>query len=101
MHCEPRPDVAFWPIATNFSLSTRRPLLGRSLYRCDELYDKIPIGNGPGHGRHYHVANNTADFLIMQDSTNYWTLHSTVNTDEEMKLPGPPNTCRMSKTATA
>ena len=22
----------------------------------------------------------------MQDSTNYWTLHSTVNTDEEMKL---------------
>ena len=60
--------------------------LRQALYRCDELYDKIPIDNGPGHGRHYHVANDKADFLIMQDSTNYWTLHSTVNTDEEMKL---------------
>ena len=60
--------------------------LRQALYRCDELYDKIPIGNGPGHGRHYHVANDKADFLIMQDSTNYWTLHSTVNTDDEMKL---------------
>ena len=60
--------------------------LRQALYRCDELFDKIPIGNGPGHGRHYHVANDKADFLIMQDSTNYWTLHSTVNTDEEMKL---------------
>jgi 2-polyprenyl-6-methoxyphenol hydroxylase-like FAD-dependent oxidoreductase len=60
--------------------------LRQALYRCDELFDKIPIGNGPGHGRHYHVANDKADFLIMQDSTKHWTLHSTVDTDQEMKL---------------
>ena len=46
--------------------------LRQALYRCDELFDKIPIGNGPGHGRHYHVANDKADFLIMQDSTKHW-----------------------------
>ena len=42
--------------------------LRQALYRCDELFDKIPIGNGPG-GRHYHVADDKATFLIMQDST--------------------------------
>src|SRR6185436_7542294 len=31
--------------------------LRQALYRCDELYQRIPIGNGPGHGRHYHVAD--------------------------------------------
>jgi 2-polyprenyl-6-methoxyphenol hydroxylase-like FAD-dependent oxidoreductase len=39
--------------------------LRQALHRCDDLYDKLPIGNGPGHGRHYHVANDKADFLIM------------------------------------
>ena len=42
-------------------------------------------GNGPGHGRHYHVADAKSTFLIMQDSTKHWTLHSVVDTDEEMK----------------
>ncbi len=41
--------------------------------------------NGPGHGRHYHVADNKSTFLIMQDSTKHWTLHSVVDSDEEMK----------------
>jgi 2-polyprenyl-6-methoxyphenol hydroxylase-like FAD-dependent oxidoreductase len=59
--------------------------LRQALYRCDELFDRLPIGNGPGHGRHYHVADDKASFLIMQDSTKHWTLHSGVDTDEEMK----------------
>jgi 2-polyprenyl-6-methoxyphenol hydroxylase-like FAD-dependent oxidoreductase len=59
--------------------------LRQALYRCDELSDRIPIGNGPGKGRHYHVADDRASFLIMQDSTKHFTLHATVGSDEEMK----------------
>jgi 2-polyprenyl-6-methoxyphenol hydroxylase-like FAD-dependent oxidoreductase len=59
--------------------------LRQALYRCDELFDKLPIGNGPGHGRHYHVADERSTFLIMQDSTKHWTLHARVETDEDMK----------------
>lgn len=58
--------------------------LRQALYRCDELYDRIPIGPGPGHGRHYHVADNQASFLIMQDSTRHWTLHAVVENDAAM-----------------
>jgi len=58
--------------------------LRQALYRCNELFDRLPIGNGPGKGRHYHVADDKATFLIMQDSTKHWTLHSVVATDEEM-----------------
>ena len=57
----------------------------QALYRCDELYDRIPIGDGPGRGRHYLVADQAASFLIMQDSRRYWTLHAAVETDAEMK----------------
>jgi len=59
--------------------------LHQALFRCDELFDRIPIGNGPGHGRHYHVADDRATFLIMQDSTRHWTLHAVVDRAEEMK----------------
>lgn len=59
--------------------------LRQALYRCDDLFDMIPIGNGPGHGRHYHVADAQSSFLIMQDSTKHFTLHATVDTDEGMK----------------
>ena len=59
--------------------------LRQALFRCDELFDRIPVGNGPGRGRHYHVADDKASFLIMQDSTIHWTLHSVVHSDEEMK----------------
>jgi len=58
--------------------------LRQALYRCDALFELLPIGNGPGKGRHYHVADDKATQLIMQDSTRHWTLHSTVETDEEM-----------------
>jgi 2-polyprenyl-6-methoxyphenol hydroxylase-like FAD-dependent oxidoreductase len=57
----------------------------QGLYRCDELYDRLPLGEGPGRGRHYLVADQWATFLIMQDSKRHWTLHAAVETDEEMK----------------
>jgi len=57
----------------------------QALYRCDELFDRIPIGAGPGHGRHYHVADEAFTFLIMQDSTKHWTLHARVERDEDMR----------------
>jgi 2-polyprenyl-6-methoxyphenol hydroxylase-like FAD-dependent oxidoreductase len=59
--------------------------LRQALYRCDELFDRIPIGNGPGKGRHYHVADGQNSFLIMQDSTRHFTLHAVVEKDEAMK----------------
>jgi len=58
--------------------------LRQALFRCDELFDRIPIGEGPGKGRHYHVADDQATFLIMQDSTRHWTLHAVVERDEDM-----------------
>ena len=59
--------------------------LSQALFRCDDLFDRIPIGAGPGKGRHYHVADDKATFLIMQDSTRHFTLHSVVESDGEMK----------------
>lgn len=69
--------------------------LRQALYRCDELFDRLPLGDGPGHGRHYHVADNQASFLIMQDSTKHWTLHAVVEDDAAMatqfeKIVGTP-----------
>jgi 2-polyprenyl-6-methoxyphenol hydroxylase-like FAD-dependent oxidoreductase len=58
--------------------------LRQALFKCDELFDRLPIGRGPGRGRHYHVADDRATFLIMQDSTKHWTLHSVVERDEDM-----------------
>jgi len=59
--------------------------LRQALYRCDELFERIPIGAGPGRGRHYHVADGRNSFLIMQDSTRHFTLHAVVERDEDMK----------------
>ena len=52
----------------------------QALYKCDDLFDRIPIGKG----RHYHVADAQATFLIVQDSTKHFTLHSVVDTDADM-----------------
>jgi len=60
--------------------------LRQALFRCDALFGRLPIGNGPGHGRHYHVADAHSTFLIMQDSTKHWTLHFVVDSDEDMKI---------------
>jgi 2-polyprenyl-6-methoxyphenol hydroxylase-like FAD-dependent oxidoreductase len=54
--------------------------LRQALYRCDDLYERIPIGKG----RHYHVADAQHTFLILQDSTRHFTLHAVVEQDSEM-----------------
>jgi 2-polyprenyl-6-methoxyphenol hydroxylase-like FAD-dependent oxidoreductase len=54
--------------------------LRQALLRCDELFERIPIGKG----RHYHVADMQATQLILQDDTRHFTLHSVVETDEDM-----------------
>jgi 2-polyprenyl-6-methoxyphenol hydroxylase-like FAD-dependent oxidoreductase len=58
--------------------------LYQALYYCPDLYDQIPIGEGPGRGRHYHIADAQSTFLIMQDSTKHWTLHAVVDSPSEM-----------------
>jgi hypothetical protein len=52
----------------------------QALFRCDDLFERIPIGKG----RHYHVADNQATFLIVQDSTRHFTLHAVVESDADM-----------------
>src|SRR5262249_27618126 len=42
--------------------------LHQGLYYAPDLFHRIPIGDGPGPGRHYHIADDRATFLIMQDS---------------------------------
>jgi 2-polyprenyl-6-methoxyphenol hydroxylase-like FAD-dependent oxidoreductase len=54
--------------------------LRQALFRCDELYEHIPIGKG----RHYHVADGQHSFLIVQDSTRHFTLHAVVERDDDM-----------------
>ena len=72
--------------------------LRQGLFRCDELFGRIPIDGGPGHGRHYHVADERASFLIMQDSTRHWTLHAVLDDDAAMahqfeRMIGVPVKC--------
>jgi 2-polyprenyl-6-methoxyphenol hydroxylase-like FAD-dependent oxidoreductase len=52
----------------------------QALFYSEELFDRIPIGKG----RHYHVADDTSSFLIVQDDTKHFSLHATVGSDEEM-----------------
>jgi 2-polyprenyl-6-methoxyphenol hydroxylase-like FAD-dependent oxidoreductase len=58
--------------------------LRQALYRCESLFGMLPIADGPGRGRHYHVADDSHSFLIMQDSTRHWTLHAVVEDDAAM-----------------
>lgn len=59
--------------------------LQQALFNCEELFERLPHGNGPGQGRHYHRADADHTFLIMQDSTKHWSLHATVPDAEAMK----------------
>ena len=55
--------------------------LRQALFRCDDLYERIPMGKG----RHYHIADGPLfPFLILQDSTRHWTLHAAASSDGEM-----------------
>ncbi|MGU7782913.1 FAD-dependent monooxygenase [Burkholderia sp. PU8-34] len=59
--------------------------LRQGLFYCEELYERLPMGTGPGRGRHYLVAGAPPTFMIMQDSTRHWTVHSAVDSDEAMR----------------
>src|ERR1700690_4190842 len=63
--------------ASSASSSRAKPIC----YRCDDLFERIPIGKG----RHYHVADAHNSFLIVQDSTKHFTLHAVVENDDDMK----------------
>jgi 2-polyprenyl-6-methoxyphenol hydroxylase-like FAD-dependent oxidoreductase len=52
----------------------------QALFYSEDLFDRIPIGKG----RHYHVADGTSSFLIVQDDKLHFSLHATVGSDEEM-----------------
>ncbi len=54
--------------------------LHQALFRCDDLFERIPIGKG----RHYHVADEQSGFIIVQDSTRHFTLHAVVEQDSDM-----------------
>jgi 2-polyprenyl-6-methoxyphenol hydroxylase-like FAD-dependent oxidoreductase len=54
--------------------------LRQALFRCDDLFERIPIGKG----RHYHVADDQHSFLIVQDDTKHFSLHARVERDEDM-----------------
>ena len=58
--------------------------LKQALFRCDSLFGMLPIGDGPGKGRHYHVADENGSFIVMQDSTRHFTLHSVVESEAQM-----------------
>lgn len=53
----------------------------QALFRCDDLFERIPIGKG----RHYHVADDRATFLIVQDDCRHFSLHAIVDRPEEME----------------
>lgn len=59
--------------------------LQQALFYCEDLFERLPHGNGPGQGRHYHRADTEHTFLIMQDSTKHWSLHATVSNADAMK----------------
>ena len=52
----------------------------QALFQSYDLLDRIPIGIG----RHYHIADDKSSFLIVQDDKKHFSLHATVETDEEM-----------------
>jgi len=52
----------------------------QGLFYSEELLDRIPMGKG----RHYHIADDKNSFLIVQDDKKHFSLHATVDTDEEM-----------------
>lgn len=52
----------------------------QALFYSKNLLDRIPIGKG----RHYHIADDTNSFMIVQDDKEHFSFHATVETDEEM-----------------
>jgi 2-polyprenyl-6-methoxyphenol hydroxylase-like FAD-dependent oxidoreductase len=52
----------------------------QALFTSEDLLERIPIGVG----RHYHIADNTHSFMIVQDDKKHFSMHATVAKDEEM-----------------
>ncbi len=95
---KPRPSCASYLVGCDGASSSVRKQLGitlrgdfgmlelhQALYRCDELYERLPIGNGPGRGRHYQVADDQNTLLVMQDFTRHFTMNSIVKRPEDMR----------------
>ncbi len=63
----------------------------QALFYCPELYDKVCAPRA----RHYHRIDDHWTLMIVQDSRRYFTLHATVEKDEDMaalfeKIVGTP-----------
>jgi 2-polyprenyl-6-methoxyphenol hydroxylase-like FAD-dependent oxidoreductase len=69
-------------LGINFSGKGDMLSLCQALFRCDDLYERIPIGKG----RHYHVCDEQSGFIIVQDDTRHFTLHAVV--EDESEMPG-------------
>ena len=54
--------------------------LRQALFRCDDLYERIPIGRG----RHYHMADAHHSGIVVQGDRRHFTLHSVAERDEDM-----------------
>jgi 2-polyprenyl-6-methoxyphenol hydroxylase-like FAD-dependent oxidoreductase len=52
----------------------------QALFYSEDLLERIPIGVG----RHYHIADDTNSFMIVQDDKKHFSLHATVASDEKM-----------------
>jgi 2-polyprenyl-6-methoxyphenol hydroxylase-like FAD-dependent oxidoreductase len=52
----------------------------QALFYCPDLFERIPIGKG----RHYHIADEYASFLIVQDDAKHFSLHAIVESDADM-----------------
>ena len=52
----------------------------QALFYCEDLLERIPIGIG----RHYHIADSTNSFMIVQDDKKHFSMHATVDSDEKM-----------------
>jgi len=67
-------------LGINFSGEGDMLTLCQALFRCDDLYERIPIGKG----RHYHVCDEQSGFIIVQDDTKHFTLHAVVEDEADM-----------------
>lgn len=61
---------------------TSKHTMYQALYRADDLYERIPIGQG----RHYHVADDLHSFLIVQDDCRHFTLHARADTGDDIDM---------------
>lgn len=52
----------------------------QALFYSKDLLERIPIGTGP----HYHIADGTSSFMIVQDDKKHFSLHATGLSEEGM-----------------